>query len=86
VGADGAGVGTFALRCRPSVCLHPVLLTGMAVMGMGCTLTPVLGSALWGLAPHQVAGGSTLIHVNLQVAGAIGTPSTLSGPAGCCTA
>jgi MFS transporter, DHA2 family, multidrug resistance protein len=52
-----------------------VLLTGMAVMGMGIgsTMMPVLGCAMRGLAPEQVAGGSTLIHVNLQVAGSIST-------------
>jgi hypothetical protein len=36
-------------------------------------MMPVLGCAVRRLAPHQVAGGSTLIHVNLQVAGSIGT-------------
>ena len=36
-------------------------------------MMPLFGSAVRGLAPHQVACGSTLINVNLQVAGSIGT-------------
>jgi EmrB/QacA subfamily drug resistance transporter len=69
------GMGTFAYGVSHRCAYTPVLLTGMAVMGMGIgsTMMPVLASAVRGLAPHQVAGGSTLIHVNLQVAGSIGT-------------
>ena len=32
-------------------------------------MMPLFGSAVRGLAPHQVACGSTLMNVNLQVAG-----------------
>jgi DHA2 family multidrug resistance protein len=69
------GMATFASGVSHQYAYTPVLLTGMAVMGMGIgsTMMPVLGCAVRGLAPHQVAGGSTLIHVNLQVAGSIGT-------------
>ena len=69
------GMGTFAYGVSHQYAYTPVLLTGMAVMGMGIgsTMMPVLGSAVRGLASHQVAAGSTLIHVNLQVAGSIGT-------------
>jgi EmrB/QacA subfamily drug resistance transporter len=69
------GMSTFAYGVSHQSAYTPVLLTGMTVMGMGIgsTMMPVLGSAVRGLAPHQVAGGSTLIHVNLQVAGSIGT-------------
>jgi MFS family permease len=69
------GMGTFAYGVSHRYAYTPVLLTGLAVMGMGMgsTMMPVLGSAVRGLAPRQVAGGSTLIHVNLQVAGSIGT-------------
>jgi MFS family permease len=69
------GMGTFAYGVSHRYAYTPVLLTGMAVMGMGMgsTMMPVLGSAVRGLAPRQVAGASTLIHVNLQVAGSIGT-------------
>jgi hypothetical protein len=68
-------MGTFAYGVSHQYAYTPVLLTGMAVMGMGIgsTMMPVLGSAVRGLGSHQVAGGSTLIHVNLQVAGSIGT-------------
>ena len=69
------GMATFASGVSHQYAYTPVLLTGMAVMamGIGSTMMPVLGCAVRGLAPHQVAGGSTLIHVNLQVAGSIGT-------------
>jgi MFS transporter, DHA2 family, multidrug resistance protein len=36
-------------------------------------MMPLFGSAVRGLAPHRVACGSTLMNVNLQVAGSIGT-------------
>ena len=42
-------------------------------MGMGCTMTPLSGSAVQALAPQQIARGSTLISVNQQVAGSVGT-------------
>ena len=69
------GMGTFAYGVSHQYAYTPVLLTGLAVMGMGMgsTMMPLFGSAVRGLAPHQVASGSTLINVNLQVAGSIGT-------------
>jgi len=69
------GMGTFAYGVSHQYAYTPVLLTGLAVMGMGmgCTMMPLFGSAVRGLAPHQVASGSALINVNLQVAGSIGT-------------
>jgi DHA2 family multidrug resistance protein len=69
------GMGTFAYGVSHQCAYTPVLLTGLTLlgMGMGCTMTPLFASAVRGLAPHQVAGGSTLINVNLQVAGSIGT-------------
>jgi MFS transporter, DHA2 family, multidrug resistance protein len=69
------GMGTFAYGVSHRCAYMPVLLTGLAVMGMGMgsTMMPLFGSAVRGLAPHQLAGGSTLINVNLQVAGSIGT-------------
>jgi DHA2 family multidrug resistance protein len=70
-----AGMGTFAYGVSHQYAYLPVLLVGLAVMGMGmgCTMMPVSGSAVQGLGPHQVARGSTLINVNQQVAGSIGT-------------
>jgi MFS family permease len=55
------------------VCKHadylPILLLGLVIMGMGtgCIMTPISGSAVQTLAPHQVARGSTLITVNRYV-------------------
>jgi DHA2 family multidrug resistance protein len=69
------GMSTFAYGVSAHDAYSPVLLTGLAVMGMGmgCTMMPVSGSAVRELGPHQVARGSTLINVNQQVAGSIGT-------------
>jgi EmrB/QacA subfamily drug resistance transporter len=53
----------------------PTLLIGMAVigMGMGCIVTPLTAVSVQTLAPHQIARGSTLVNVNQQVGGSIGT-------------
>lgn len=53
----------------------PLLLAGLAIqgMGMGCTMMPLSGAAIQALGPSQVARGSTLINVNQQVAGSVGT-------------
>jgi DHA2 family multidrug resistance protein len=69
------GMGTFAYGVYHQYPYMPVLLIGLAVMGMGtgCTMMPVSGSAVGTLARHQVARGSTLINVNQQVAGSIGS-------------
>jgi EmrB/QacA subfamily drug resistance transporter len=70
-----AGMGTFAYGVYQQYSYTPVLLIGLAVMGMGmgCTMMPVSGSAVRGLESHQVARGSTLINVNQQIAGSIGS-------------
>ena len=69
------GMATFAYGVSHQYPYTPVLFTGLAVMGMGAgsTLMPLFGCAVRGLAPHQVARGSTLINVNLQIGGSIGT-------------
>ncbi|MCW2654101.1 MAG: transporter [Mycobacterium sp.] len=69
------GMGIFAFGVSRQDQYMPVLLIGLAVMGMGmgCTMMPVSGSAVQALGPHQVARGSTLINVNQQVAGSVGT-------------
>jgi EmrB/QacA subfamily drug resistance transporter len=53
----------------------PTLLIGMAVigMGMGCIVTPLTAVSVQTLAPYQIARGSTLVNVNQQVGGSIGT-------------
>src|SRR5436309_5586580 len=65
------GMGTFAYGVSQHYAYAPVLMIGLAVMGMGmgCTMMPVSGAAVQALGPHQVARGSTLINVNQQVAG-----------------
>ncbi len=70
-----AGMGTFAHGVSQQMAYNPTLMVGLAVMGMGmgATMMPVSGAAVQALAPHQVARGSTLINVNQQVAGSIGT-------------
>ena len=69
------GLGTFAFGVWRQQPYLPVMLVGLLVMGMGmgCTMMPVSGAAVQTLRPHQVARGSTLINVNQQIAGSIGT-------------
>jgi DHA2 family multidrug resistance protein len=69
------GMGIFAFGVSRLYEYLPVLLIGLAVMGMGmgCTMMPVSGSAVQTLRHDQVARGSTLINVNQQVAGSVGT-------------
>ena len=69
------GMGTFAYGVSHHCAYAPVLLIGLAVtgVGQGSTMTPLFASAVRGLAPHQVARGSTLINVNLYIGGSIGT-------------
>ncbi|GAC1397234.1 MAG: MFS transporter [Mycobacterium sp.] len=70
-----AGMSTLAYGISHHLAYTPTLLIGLAVMGMGmgCTMMPVSGSALVTLGSHQVARGSTLINVDQQIAGSIGT-------------
>jgi MFS family permease len=53
----------------------PVLLVGLAIMGlgMGCTMMPLSVASVQALAPHQIARGTTLMSVSHQVGGSIGT-------------
>jgi DHA2 family multidrug resistance protein len=69
------GMSTFAYGVYRQDAYLPVLLIGLAVlgMGMGCTMMPLSGSAVQALGPLQVARGSTLVNVNQQVAGSVGT-------------
>ena len=70
-----AGMGTFAYGVWQQEDYKPILLAGLTIMGMGmgCTMMPLSGSAVQSLGPHQVARGSTLINVNQQISGSIGT-------------
>ncbi len=69
------GMGAVAYGVWQQAHYRPVLLTGLVVMGMGlgCTMTPLSGSAMQALTSQQIARGSTLISVNQQVAGSVGT-------------
>jgi MFS transporter, DHA2 family, multidrug resistance protein len=70
-----AGMGTFAYGSWHQDAYFPVLVTGLAVfgLGMGCTMMPLSGAAVQTLHSEQVARGSTLLNVNQRVAGSIGT-------------
>ena len=71
----GAGMAMFAYGVSTQANYLPVLLVGLAMMGMGlgCTTMPLTAAAVQALAPHQIARGSALINVNLHVAGSIST-------------
>lgn len=70
-----AGLTVFAYGVWRQADYMPILLAGLIItgMGLGCTMTPLSGSAVQTLAPHQVARGSTLLSVNHHVAGSVGT-------------
>jgi EmrB/QacA subfamily drug resistance transporter len=69
------GLGTFTIGVARQSEYLPTLLAGLGIMGMGmgCTMMPLSGAAVQALAPHEIARGSTLISVNQQVGGSIGT-------------
>lgn len=71
--AVGLGIFTFGVARQAGYL--PLLAVGLTIMGMGtgCTMMPLSGASVQALAPHQIARGSTLISVNLQVGGSIGT-------------
>lgn len=70
-----AGIALFAFGVHQQAPYTPILMAGLVVMGlgMGATMMPVSGAAVQALQSHQIARGSTLINVNQQVAGSIGT-------------
>jgi EmrB/QacA subfamily drug resistance transporter len=69
------GLSVFAYGVWKQADYLPILLVGLVITGtgMGCIVTPLSGSAVQTLAPHQVARGSTLITVNRYVANSVGT-------------
>jgi EmrB/QacA subfamily drug resistance transporter len=71
----GTGMSIFAYGVWQQVDYLPLLLVGLAIqgMGMGCTMMPLSGTAIQALGPTQVARGSTLVNVNQQIAGSVGT-------------
>ncbi|APD83898.1 MFS transporter [Mycobacterium intracellulare subsp. chimaera] len=70
-----AGLGAFAFGVAKQAHYLPVLLVALAVtgLGMGCTMMPLSVAAVQALAPHQIARGTTLMSVNHQVGGSMGT-------------
>jgi len=70
-----AGLGTFALGVAKQATYLPVLLVGLAIMGlgMGCTMMPLSVASVQALSPHQIARGTTLMSVSHQVGGSMGT-------------
>lgn len=70
--AVGLGIFTYGVATRAEY--SPVLVTGLAIMGLGAglTTTPLSAALMQSLAPRQVARGTTLISVNQQVGGSIG--------------
>lgn len=70
-----AGLGTFAFGVAKHAHYLPTLLVGLAIMGlgMGCTMMPLSVASVQALAPHQIARGTTLMSVNHQVGGSMGT-------------
>jgi DHA2 family multidrug resistance protein len=69
------GLSVFAYGAWKQADYLPILLVGLVItgIGLGCTLTPLSGSAVQALAPHQVARGSTLLSVNQHIATSVGT-------------
>ncbi|WP_260742211.1 DHA2 family efflux MFS transporter permease subunit [Mycobacterium sp. SMC-2] len=70
-----AGLGIFAIGVARQADYLPMLLVGLAIMGlgMGCTMMPLSVAAVQALNPHQIARGTTLMSVSHQVGGSMGT-------------
>lgn len=73
--AIGIGMSTFAYGVSHQAPYRPILLASLAIigMGMGCVMVPLSTAAMRVLQPDQVARGSTLVSVNLQVAASVGS-------------
>lgn len=69
------GLGAFAFGVARQAEYLPTLLVALAIMGlgMGCTMMPLNVASVQALAPHQIARGTTLMSVNHQVGGSMGT-------------
>jgi DHA2 family multidrug resistance protein len=68
------GMGTFAYGVFVHAAYAPILLTGLIIsgFGMGSTVMPLSAAVMQVLRSGQVARGSTLLNVNLQVANSVG--------------
>jgi EmrB/QacA subfamily drug resistance transporter len=68
------GMGTFAYGVLVHAAYAPILLTGLVIAGFGLGSTVMMMSAavMGALGSDQVARGSTLLNVNLEVANSVG--------------
>jgi MFS family permease len=68
------GMGTFAYGVLVHAAYAPILLTGLVIAGLGLGSTVMMMSAavMRVLRPDQVARGSTMLNVNLEVANSVG--------------
>jgi DHA2 family multidrug resistance protein len=68
------GLGTFTYGVFVQAPYAPILLTGLIIagFGMGSTVAPLAAAVLGALRSDQVARGSTMLNVNLQVANSVG--------------
>jgi MFS transporter, DHA2 family, multidrug resistance protein len=68
------GTGTFAYGVLAHAAYAPILLTALVIVGfgMGSTVMPLSAAMMRVLRSNQVARGSTLLNVNLQVANSVG--------------
>jgi EmrB/QacA subfamily drug resistance transporter len=69
-----AGMGVFIYGISQHRVHIPVLLAGLAMfgIGVGCSITPVVWTAVHTLKDREIAHGSTLVNVNYYTAAAIG--------------
>jgi MFS transporter, DHA2 family, multidrug resistance protein len=68
------GLGTFAYGVFVHAAYAPILLTGLIIAGCGTgsTVVPLAAAVMGTLRSDQVARGSTMLNVNLQVANSVG--------------
>jgi EmrB/QacA subfamily drug resistance transporter len=71
---NAAGMGMFSFGISQHRVHIPVLLAGLAMfgIGVGCSITPVVWTAVHTLKDREIAHGSTLVNVNYYTAAAIG--------------
>ncbi|OBH81907.1 DHA2 family efflux MFS transporter permease subunit [Mycobacterium scrofulaceum] len=69
-----AGLAIFAFGVARHADYLPTLLVGLAIMGLGigCTTAPLGAAVVQALSPQQIARGTTLVSVNLEVSSSIG--------------
>jgi len=68
------GLGTFVYGVFVHAAYAPILLTGLIIagFGLGSAVPPLSAAVMGSLRSDQVARGSTMLNVNLQVANSVG--------------